>query len=82
MTDRRAPARQHRSAVSPPERSHRWGLVLAVALVFVGLVVQLALVRWTGGSLVTSSLALLALVPLVGAVAAVFWLVRRVRSGR
>ncbi len=81
MANRREPTRQHRSLPSS-ERSRRGGLLLAVALVVVGLLVQLALMRWTGGSLVTGSLALLALVPLVGAGAAVFWLVRRVRSGR
>jgi len=79
----RARRTQHEKPAAPPapERPRRRsGLLLVLAIVLLGLVVQVLLARWSGSSLLAVSLAVLALAPLVAALAGVVWLVQRLRS--
>lgn len=66
----------HSAFQNRPRKSY--GVAIALAIVLVGVFVQVAVIVSSGGALspLQLSLALLALAPLAGAVAALFWLVR------
>jgi len=66
----------HATSQKRPVKSR--GVAIAVTIVLLGVLVQVTVLALSGGAIgpLQFSLALLALAPLAGAVAALFWLVR------
>ncbi|MCS7050793.1 MAG: hypothetical protein NZL87_04185 [Thermomicrobium sp.] len=81
MPNRRARWQSDRSVSGAPRKSR--GVLIALAVVLLGVLLQVAVVVGSGGAVspFQLSLALLALAPLAVAVAAIFWFLQRVRGG-